>query len=107
MSAKFSYSMKPGSTVTDTQQVEQMARIFMAANENPTTRPVVQGNKLKAMLPAATDNFHTALDQLEHELVRRDALLSAIVTCTNSRTATRPIGDAPRSCSLPRALRDS
>ena len=99
--------MKYSSTATHTQQVEQMAKIFMAANENPTTRPVVQGNNLKAMLPGATDNFHTALDQLEHELVRPDALLSAVMYCTNSRKATRPIGDAPRSCSLPRALRDS
>jgi hypothetical protein len=99
--------MRYGSTDTHRQQVEQMAKIFMAANENPTTRPVVQGNKLKAMLPGATNNFHTALDQLEHELVRLDALLSTVMYGTDSRTATRHIGDAPRSCSLPRAFRDS
>ena len=49
--------------------MEQMGRVFVAANENPKTPPVVQANKLKEILPASIDNFHEALDQLEHELV--------------------------------------
>jgi hypothetical protein len=46
-----------------------MGRVFVAANENPENPPVVQANKLKEILPGSIDNFHEALDQLEHELV--------------------------------------
>jgi hypothetical protein len=49
--------------------MEQMGRVFVAANENPKTAPVVQANKLKEILPGSIENFHEALDQLEHELV--------------------------------------
>ena len=47
-----------------------MGRVFVAYNENAKVAPTVQTHKLAQMLPGATDNFHTALDQLERELVR-------------------------------------
>lgn len=59
--------------LADHSQVEQVAKFFVAYNHDPTTLPAAQGNKLKAMLPAADNNFHTALDQLEYELVRLHA----------------------------------
>jgi hypothetical protein len=46
-----------------------MGRVFVAYNENPKVDPTVQTHKLAQILPGATDNFHTALDQLERELV--------------------------------------
>lgn len=52
--------------------MEQMGWIFVAYNENPKVCPTVQANKLAQILPGANDNFHDALDQLEHELVRLD-----------------------------------
>lgn len=59
-----------GFQMTDTSQIEQMGRVFVAYNENPKVAPTVQAHKLAQILPGATDNFHSALDQLEHELVR-------------------------------------
>ena len=83
------YHVVRWSMPADYPQVEHVARIFIAYNNDPTTRPAAQGSKLQAMLPGASTNFHAALDQMEHELVRLDACDPPVVHGTNSLQATR------------------
>lgn len=66
---------------SDTRQLEQTGRLFVAANNSTPEAALARASRLKQQLPVSHNRFHQALDVLDEELVRHiSSILTKILT---------------------------
>jgi hypothetical protein len=59
------------SSKSDTRQLEQTGRLFIAAaNQSSPEAALARASRLKQQLPVSNNRFHQALDVLDEKLVR-------------------------------------
>lgn len=55
--------------ISNSEQLEQTGRLFVAANNTNPEAALARASRLKQQLPVSHNRFHQALDVLDEELV--------------------------------------